>query len=142
MCEPVRILDLAEQMFRLSERGRREQISIVYTGLRPGEKLHEVLFHPDEKYQRTVHPRIFQAEQRPVSVQQVAAWLEEARAMVEQHDEAGLENARRSEEHTSELQSLLRTSYTVFCLKKKHSQQTEAQATKKYKFAADDSYRH
>src|SRR3546814_9253891 len=90
MGEPVRIRDLAEQMIRLSERGGREQISIVYTGLRPGEKLHEVLFHPDEKYQRTVHPRIFQAEQRPVSVQQVAAWLEEARAMVEQHDEAGL----------------------------------------------------
>lgn len=90
MGEPVRIRDLAEQMIRLSERGGREQISIVYTGLRPGEKLHEVLFHPDEKYQRTAHPRIFQAEQRPLSAQQVAAWLDEARALVGRHDEAGL----------------------------------------------------
>src|SRR3546814_18082249 len=89
MGEPVRIRDLAEQMIRLSERGGREQISIVYTGLRPGEKLHEVLFHPAEKYQRTVHPRIFQADQRPVSVHQVAAWLEEARAMGEQTEPAG-----------------------------------------------------
>src|SRR3546814_8593238 len=32
-------------------------------------------------------------------------------------------NARRSEEHTSELQSLMRTSYAVFCLKKKQKQQ-------------------
>jgi FlaA1/EpsC-like NDP-sugar epimerase len=90
MGEPVRIRDLAEQMIRLSERGGREQISIIYTGLRPGEKLHEILFHPDEKYRRTPHPRIFQAEQRPVSATQVAAWLDEARVLVERHDEAAL----------------------------------------------------
>ena len=90
MGEPVRIRDLAEQMIRLSERGGRDRISIVYTGLRPGEKLHEVLFHPDEKYQRTPHPRIFQAGQRPVSATLVAAWLAEARDMVERHDEPAL----------------------------------------------------
>src|SRR3546814_6560738 len=38
MGEPVRIRDLAEQMIRLSERGGREQISIVYTGLRRSEE--------------------------------------------------------------------------------------------------------
>lgn len=86
MGEPVRIRDLAEQMIRLSGRAGRAPISIVYTGLRAGEKLHEILFHPDEKYHGTPHPRIFQAEQRPVLAAQVAAWLAEARVMVERHD--------------------------------------------------------
>lgn len=86
MGEPVRIRDLAEQMIRLSGRAGRAPISIVYTGLRAGEKLHEILFHPDEKYHGTAHPRIFQAEQRPVLAAQVAAWLAEARVMVERHD--------------------------------------------------------
>src|SRR3546814_9436066 len=37
-----------------------------------------------------------------------------------QHAAAGGDGAVRSEEHTSELQSLMRNSYAVFCLKKKH----------------------
>src|SRR3546814_1458397 len=47
---------------------------------------------------------------------------QEARRSVEQIGKHGV--GRRSEEHTSELQSLMRISYAVFCLKKKHKQQT------------------
>src|SRR3546814_10348328 len=43
------------------------------------------------------------------------------------HAEADLERARRSEEHTSELQSLMRISYAVSCLKKKKQQQNTTQ---------------
>src|SRR3546814_6084225 len=39
-------------------------------------------------------------------------------------DELGLDSVHRSEEHTSELQSLMRISYAVFCLKKKNRQDT------------------
>src|SRR3546814_1761845 len=49
------------------------------------------------------------------------------RAMVDSHHELPIVTADRSEEHTSELQSLMRISYAVFCLKKKkhrHHQQT------------------
>ncbi len=48
MGEPVKITDLAEQMIRLSGHEPNVDIEIQYTGLRPGEKLHEELFHSDE----------------------------------------------------------------------------------------------
>ncbi len=67
MGRPVAIRELAEQMIRLS--GKRPGIDIVvsYIGLRPGEKLHEILFHPQERYQRTLHPRILQAKPRDIA---------------------------------------------------------------------------
>ena len=64
MGRPVAIRELAEQMIRLSGKRPGIDIEVSYTGLRPGEKLHEILFHPDERYQRTRHPRIFQARPR------------------------------------------------------------------------------
>ena len=54
MGEPVRIADVAR---RLAERADRP-IEIVYTGLRPGEKLHEVLLGPGEVDRRPRHPLI------------------------------------------------------------------------------------
>ena len=67
MGEPVPIRLLAEQMIRLAGKQPDHEIAIVYTGLRPGEKLHETLFHADERYRPTVHPKILQAEARSVS---------------------------------------------------------------------------
>ena len=64
MGRPVPIRQLAEQMIRLSGKRPGIDIQVSYTGLRPGEKLHEILFHPEERYQRTRHPRIFQARPR------------------------------------------------------------------------------
>ncbi|HQZ30865.1 MAG TPA: nucleoside-diphosphate sugar epimerase/dehydratase [Arenimonas sp.] len=64
MGRPVAIRELAEQMIRLSGKRPGIDIAVSYTGLRPGEKLHEILFHPDERYQRTRHPRILQAMPR------------------------------------------------------------------------------
>ncbi len=67
MGEPVPIRLLAEQMIRLAGKRPDHEIAIVYTGLRPGEKLHETLFHAEERYRPTVHPKILQAEARSVS---------------------------------------------------------------------------
>jgi FlaA1/EpsC-like NDP-sugar epimerase len=59
MGEPVRILDIAEQMIGLSGLTPHEDMDIVFTGLRPGEKLFEELEMTDEKMEKTRHPRIF-----------------------------------------------------------------------------------
>ncbi|WP_368744888.1 polysaccharide biosynthesis protein [Desertibaculum subflavum] len=53
MGEPVRIADLARQMIRLAGKVPEREIGIVYTGLRPGEKLHETLEDQDEPMSRT-----------------------------------------------------------------------------------------
>ena len=54
MGEPVRILDVAQRMIDMSG----QDIAIVYTGLRPGEKLHEELVGSNETDERPVHPKI------------------------------------------------------------------------------------
>lgn len=54
MGEPVRILDIARRMIDMSG----EDIAIVYTGLRHGEKLHEELIGADETDERPIHPKI------------------------------------------------------------------------------------
>lgn len=58
MGEPVRIVDLAEQLIRLSGFVPYEDIDIVYTGLRPGEKLFEELLIEGEGVMPTVHEKI------------------------------------------------------------------------------------
>ena len=55
MGEPVKILEVAQRMIRLS---RAHGVEIVFTGLRPGEKLHEKLFGDDEHSRSTNHPMI------------------------------------------------------------------------------------
>jgi FlaA1/EpsC-like NDP-sugar epimerase len=59
MGEPVRIVDLARDLIRLSGLEPERDIEICYTGLRPGEKLFEELFGANEVYQPTRHEKIF-----------------------------------------------------------------------------------
>ncbi len=58
MGEPVRILELAERMIRLSGRNVGTDVSIRITGVRPGEKLTEELSAPDELTFPTPHPSV------------------------------------------------------------------------------------
>ena len=71
MGEPVKIVDLARDMIRLSELSENE-IRIVYTGLRPGEKLFEELLADDEHTRPTPHPKLRIAKAREVD----PGWLE------------------------------------------------------------------
>jgi FlaA1/EpsC-like NDP-sugar epimerase len=59
MGEPVRILDLAESIIRLSGLEPYRDIDIEFTGLRPGEKLFEELSLTEEGAERTRHPKIW-----------------------------------------------------------------------------------
>ena len=59
MGEPVRIADLAENVIRLSGLEPGRDVEIVYTGLRPGEKLFEELSQESENAERTRHPKVW-----------------------------------------------------------------------------------
>ncbi|MBC7782021.1 MAG: polysaccharide biosynthesis protein [Proteobacteria bacterium] len=82
MGEPVRISELAREMIRLSGFSD-DEMRIVYTGLRPGEKLFEEPLSDDEHSLLTPHPklRIAQARQTPGDfLQRLDDWLQQAHA--------------------------------------------------------------
>ncbi len=68
MGEPVKIFDLARDMINLSGLRYPDDIDIVFTGLRPGEKMYEELFYGNEKHAQKVHPKIFCALREPISL--------------------------------------------------------------------------
>jgi FlaA1/EpsC-like NDP-sugar epimerase len=81
MGEPVKIVDLARDMIRLSELSENE-IRIVYTGLRPGEKLFEELLADDEHTRPTPHPKLRIAKAREVGtgwIDGLLDWLNQDR---------------------------------------------------------------
>ncbi|HRQ65458.1 MAG TPA: nucleoside-diphosphate sugar epimerase/dehydratase [Xanthomonadaceae bacterium] len=90
MGEPVRIHYLAEQMIRLAGKVPDKDIAIVYTGLRPGEKLFEELFHEHERYQQTRHSKIYLASPRAPFDGDLDALLRQTHAAVRSYDEARL----------------------------------------------------
>ncbi|MBI4566660.1 MAG: polysaccharide biosynthesis protein [Planctomycetes bacterium] len=69
MGSPVRIVDLAEDLIRLSGRRPGRDVKIVFTGVRPGEKLFEELYLNTETVVPTSHPKVFclKAAERPVA---------------------------------------------------------------------------
>ena len=69
MGEPVRIKDLAEQLIRFHGFEPDTEIKIVYTGLRPGERMDEPLWSSDEKIKETEYGRILQVDrEKPFNV--------------------------------------------------------------------------
>lgn len=90
MGEPVKISYLAEQMVRLANKVPGRDIAIVYSGLRPGEKLFEELFHAQESYQNTSHAKIFLAKPRSMSWELLNVQLRQAAQAVREYDEAAL----------------------------------------------------
>jgi len=92
MGEPIKIAYLAEQMIRLSGRKLGEDIEIVYTGLRPGEKLFEELFHKEENLKDTVHSKILLARSRQVDWECINRDIERMGECVHSYDVEGLES--------------------------------------------------
>jgi FlaA1/EpsC-like NDP-sugar epimerase len=76
MGQPVAIRELAEQMIRLAGKHPGTDIAIEYTGLRPGEKLHETVLHPEERYAHTANNRVLRSELRSVDVAEMGRALE------------------------------------------------------------------
>lgn len=58
MGEPVKIVELAEEMIRMAGYTPGQEVEIVFTGLRPGEKLHEELLYDSEQVNVTAHPKV------------------------------------------------------------------------------------
>ncbi len=85
MGEPVRIMDLAENMIRLSGKEPGIEIPIEVIGPAPGEKLHEVLVGDGEVVSPSPHPKIERISRPPVE----AAWLDEELAILERLVEEG-----------------------------------------------------
>lgn len=96
MGQPVRIQYLAEQMIRLAGKRPGVDIRIEFSGLRPGEKLFEELFHPQEDYQPTRHPKIVLAQPRALPRQSLMAQLQAMRQACQQYDEASLLESLRA----------------------------------------------
>lgn len=59
MGKPVKITDMACRMIKLAGLQPDKDIEIVYTGLRPGEKLYEELLYNEENSTPTLNPKIF-----------------------------------------------------------------------------------
>jgi FlaA1/EpsC-like NDP-sugar epimerase len=85
MGEPVKILDLAHNMIRLSGKEPDRDVPVEFIGARPGEKLKEELWGDGEVAVPTSHPKILRAACPPVD----PAWLEEEVAELERLVEAG-----------------------------------------------------
>mgnify|MGYP000117876518 CR=1 FL=1 len=86
MGQPVLISDLAEQLIRLSGKQPDSEIAIVYSGLRPGEKLHEELFHNDEDLSDTEYEKIHLAATRSVSAELVASVFSDIETKLDNYD--------------------------------------------------------
>lgn len=92
MGEPVRIVDLAREMIRLSGVSE-DDIRIVFTGLRPGEKLYEEVLADGEATLPTPHPKLRIARSREVQedfLEAVSAWLDGAPARADDEVRAAL----------------------------------------------------
>ncbi|HWC86575.1 MAG TPA: nucleoside-diphosphate sugar epimerase/dehydratase [Solirubrobacteraceae bacterium] len=90
MGEPVKIIDLAEAMIRLSGLEPERDIAIEVVGARPGEKFHEDLFNPYERPQLTPAQKIVRAERDPLDPAWVESSFAEINLLVLEGDAAAL----------------------------------------------------
>ncbi len=90
MGEPIKIQYLAEQMIKLSGKIPGEDIDIAYTGLRPGEKLYEELFHEQEALVPTDHEKVLLARHRVLDWSAIVTHCDNIEQAVRSFDEDAL----------------------------------------------------
>lgn len=88
MGEPVRILDLAHDLIRLSGLRVGDDVEVQVVGLRPGEKLFEELYDAGEVHQRTAHPKIMVAASARRSLLSVVHDIRRLEAMANEPNES------------------------------------------------------
>ena len=92
MGKPMKILDLAHQMIRLAGLRPGEDIDIVFTGLRQGEKLYEELFYLSENAAKTSHDSIFLASPSVAEMEALCAGLSQLKDAALKRDEKEVRN--------------------------------------------------
>lgn len=87
MGEPLNITDLAKQLITLSGLKPVDDIEITYTGLRPGEKIHEELLYEQEKPVDEAHPNVWLAKQRVPSKRDMEKVITQLQKALKSRDE-------------------------------------------------------
>lgn len=87
MGQPLKILDLAKKMIQLSGKKVDEEIKIVFTGLREGEKLFEELLNDSETVKITHHPKILIAKVNPSNFSKIEAQISMFYKLIENNSE-------------------------------------------------------
>lgn len=90
MGEQIKVADLARNMIVLAGLVPGKDVDIVFTGLRPGEKLSEELFEDSERVEPTTHPKINRAVGTPVPLGELGGWLESLPTILPKSDEEEL----------------------------------------------------
>jgi FlaA1/EpsC-like NDP-sugar epimerase len=90
MGQPVRIIDMARKMIRLSGLEPGKDIEIQITGIRPGEKLYEEVLDPGENTLPTHHPKILHARVKPYGHAEVVRHFGELHALLSRGEDNAL----------------------------------------------------
>jgi FlaA1/EpsC-like NDP-sugar epimerase len=90
MGEPIRIVDLAENMIRLAGRVPYEDIDIQFTGLRPGEKLSEEINSSREDISATFQEKLRVIREQPTRFEVIASWIDELEELLSHRQEQAI----------------------------------------------------
>ncbi len=95
MGQPVKIVDLAERIIRLSGLEPGRDIKIAFTGIRPGERLHEILFAREEETAEIGIPGIVAAKPVQPSLEAIRAWVKKLEQGLARNERAVIYQALR-----------------------------------------------
>jgi FlaA1/EpsC-like NDP-sugar epimerase len=87
MGEPIRIVDLAENMIRLAGKVPYDDIDIEFTGLRPGEKLIEEIRGKSEGLLATSMEKMHVIREQPLALERIDKWIDELKDLIAERQE-------------------------------------------------------
>jgi FlaA1/EpsC-like NDP-sugar epimerase len=95
MGQPVKIVELAERIIRLSGLEPGQDVKIVFTGIRPGERLHEILFAREEETAEIGIPGIVATKPVQPSLEAIRAWVARLEQGLARNERAVIDQALR-----------------------------------------------